>query len=89
VLLSGVIGLLPAGVRPGFGVSPAGAEPLGDGVADRGVHLGVVGLVGHGAASPIEGDATPADRNAVAARSRISRATSNWRPGNVRAMRRS
>ena len=42
-----------------------------------------------GAASPIEGDITPAERRAVAARSRISRATSNWRPGNVLAMRRS
>ena len=39
--------------------------------------------------SPIDGELTPAARSAVAARSRISRATSNCRPGRVRAMSRS
>ncbi len=41
------------------------------------------------APSPAAGETTPADRSAVAARSLISRPTSNCRPGRVRAMSRS
>ena len=55
--------------------------------------VGHPGIVGHGtplvALSPIGGEVIPADRSAVAARSRISRPTSNWRPGRVRAINRS
>ena len=58
--------------RPGR-LGGRGREPGGPGHANRGVDLGVVGLVAHeGAGSGIEGEVIPAERNAVAARSRIS-----------------
>ena len=80
-----------AAMRP---TKPAGAHearrPIGRRAAHQAREASRRGVVhDRRAGSPMEGEVMPADRRAVAARSRISRATSNWRPGRVRAMRRS
>ena len=53
------------------------------------VFSGVVARAAHVAVVSMDGEKMSAARRALAARSRISRPTSNWRPGRVLAIRRS